>query len=97
MQTFIITIDDIGTVYANETQSFSDTTIGQYSWWNPTTGSLSATRLLAIYAESPLGEIGFVMTTVYGGCLTRSANWKCTTTPYPKWYDNICDKLKKFG
>ena len=81
--TVYLTMDDYGTVYANETQSFDDVNSG--IWYNPTIGSLTGARLIAVHIVNTLLVGGFIMSTVYGGCLTNSVNWKCTTAYDSNW------------
>ena len=84
MQNVYVTIDDSGTVYANETQYFSDVTSSD--WFDPATGSFTGARLIAVYFTNVANSMGgFIMSLTYGGCLTNSSNWKCTTTSFANW------------
>ena len=76
--------DEDGAVYSNETHSFNHAPSNH--WYDPTIGTLSAVRILAVHIINYGGYVSFIMASSYGGCITDNPNWRCTTSLYPQWY-----------
>ena len=75
-----VSVDNSGFVYTNRAQMFYVPGFAK-----ATVSNVTAPGVLAINITNIGGPGGFAMSTTFGGCITNSTKWKCSTISYTNW------------